>query len=524
MMKYRISQWVLRLTLVCCVLIGGIGLTGCGGPATGGDNEIVLAAARDLAPGKKDPYFTSSILQVWEPLIALADDGRPMAALATAWESSADARVWTFTLRKNVKFHDGEPFNAAAVVANFDRWKVMGYRTSPFYGTSLEKMYPSLLKWEAVDEYTLRLTFGDSMPTLPYLMASWNSAMFSPKCLDTATGDFIGFAQGTGPFRVVEAVPQQYTVLERFDEYWGNKAKTKRIRVRVIPTPETRFSALKSGEIMGVVDLGALTPALAMELTKDPQFELVSNKMTISHYLTLRGDAGIFADERMKRALSLVIDREALAKQYFYGYAVPTENIINSVSPFGRLVAPRHDPEEAARLAKEVLGDKRVQVKFVIPQYGTDRYPYKEVSEWIQAELAGIGIDAKLLILDGAALKKAQRDGQYDISIHTRGLGTMDPARLLTEWMSADERGTINLENHIGFANAEAQQLLDAIPAATTEEARRVIYTRLQDIALDHPVVIPLFEDSNLLVHNKKIRGFHPTIYGVTLAETEWTE
>ena len=348
--------------------------------------------------------------------------------------------------------------------------------------------------------------------------------MFSPKCLDSATGDFTGLAQGTGPFKVKEVVPNQYCVIERFDDYWGEKAKAKTIRVRVIPTPETRFSALKSGEIMGVVDLGALTPALANELVKDEQFALVSNKMTITHYLTIRGDEGPLADERLKQAISLAIDRNAITSQYFYDYAVPTRNLINSASSFGKVVEPIYDVERARALVKEAAGEQPVRVRFLVPQYGTDRYPYKEIAEWIQAELAAIGIEANIQILDGAAYKKAMRDGDYEIAIHTRGLSTMDPSRLLTEWMSNDDRGTINKENHIGFSNIAAQALINQIPNATTVEERREIYTALQEIALEHPVTVPLFEDENLLVHNKKIRGFTPTIYGVTLSETEWTE
>lgn len=519
----RHSLWGVLWAVVASVMLL---VSGCGGVSTptGGDNEIVLAAARDLAPGVKDPYFTSSILQVWEPLVALGNDGEPKPSLATEWRSENDSKVWIFTLRQGVKFHDGEPFNAAAVVANFDRWSVMGYKTSPFYGTSLEKMYPSIQKWEALDDYTVRLTFGDSMPTLPYMMASWSSAMFSPKCLDLTNGDFTGFAQGTGPFKVKEVVPNQYCVIERFDDYWGEKAKAKTIRVRVIPTPETRFSALKSGEIMGVVDLGALTPALAKELSKDEQFNLVSNKMTITHYLTIRGDEGPLADERLKKAISLAIDRKAITSQYFYDYATPTMNLINSASSFGKIVEPIYDVEKARALVKEAVGDAPVKIRFLVPQYGTDRYPYKEIAEWIQAELFAIGIDADIQILDGAAYKKEMRDGNYEMAIHTRGLSTMDPSRLLTEWMSNDDRGTINKENHIGFSHVVAQALLDQIPSATTIEARRQIYSALQEIALEHPVTIPLFEDENLLVHNKKIHGFTPTIYGVTLSETEWTK
>ena len=80
-----------------------------------------------------------------------------------------------------------------------------------------------------------------------------------PSSFDKESGDFIDIAKGTGPFKIVERKADNYTVLERFDEYYGEKAKAKRIRVRVITSPEARYSALKSEEIFGVLDLGGVT-------------------------------------------------------------------------------------------------------------------------------------------------------------------------------------------------------------------------------------------------------------------------
>ena len=513
------SVWIVCLGILLTLL------TGCSaGTSHAPDDEIVLAAARDLSPGPHDAFYCSKLLQVWEPLIEIDNQGEPVPVLATSWESSADAKTWTFHLRQGVSFHDGTPFTAASVVANFDRIAGVGFRGSQFYNMALRLMYPSLETWEAVDDYTVRLTFAKPMPTLPYLMGGWNSAQFNPKAIDPETWDFISTDIGTGPFRLTAHAQDQYTVITRNDAYWGDKARAKTIRVRVIPDAQTRFSALKAEEIMGVVDLGAITPALAQELAQDEHFALVHNKMTITHYLTLRGNDGVFADERMKRAVSLAIDRDALVNNYFYGHATPTVNLINSVSPFGRVVAPRYAPEEAKRLAREVLGDRRQAVRLLISQSSAERYPYKEMAEWIQAELRPLGLDVTIVLLDGAAYSQALRNGEHDLTLHIRGLSSMDPADLFWEWMSNDERGLANISRCIGYSRDDAQALLESIADANTPAARREVYDRLQEIALEHPVTVPLFEDENLLVHNKKIRGFTPTIYGVTLSETEWTE
>ena len=102
-------------------------------------------------------------------------------------------------------------------------------------------------------------------------MVNFGSAMYSPSCLDE-NGDFNGVCIGTGPFRIAENVPDQYVLLERFEDYWGEPARAETIRVRVIPDADTRFSALKAGEIQGVIDLNAIPTSLAVELEGDDRF------------------------------------------------------------------------------------------------------------------------------------------------------------------------------------------------------------------------------------------------------------
>ena len=161
-----------------------------------------------------------------------------------------------------------------------------------------------------------------------------------PSSFDKESGDFIDIAKGTGPFKIVERKADNYTVLERFDEYYGEKAKAKRIRVRVITSPEARYSALKSEEIFGVLDLGGVTPIMAEDLMRDGRFQVNSAKSTISHYLSVNGTRYPFNGERMRMALNLVIDREQIVRHYFRGYGTPTRNFLNSTNPFFKSFNP----------------------------------------------------------------------------------------------------------------------------------------------------------------------------------------
>lgn len=501
-------------------VFGMFSFSGCKENVSKEDREIVLAAARDLSPGEKDPYYSTVILKTWESLVGISDDGKAVPMLAERWESNGDKTEWIFHLKKDVIFQDGEPFNADAVLANFYRVTHMGYKPSSFYGYLVDRIYPGFVWAEADDPYTVHLYFKKPVPMLIYRMAGWGSAMFSPKCFDRETGDFTEIAKGTGPFQIVERKADDYTVLERFEGYHGEKARAKRIRVRVISAPEARYSAMKSGEVQGVLDLGSLTPIMAEELLKDGRFQVDSAKSTISHYLSVNGTKFPFNDVRMRKALNRAVDREQIVKSYFRGYGTPTRNFLNSTNPFSRVVPPVRDPEEARRLAQEVLGGKRVPVRFLLPQYGAARYPYKVISELIQAELAPLGLDVEIVMVDGMTGRKAMAAGDYDLSIGTRGLGNLDPTSLLYEFF--DSRGQTNKASSFGYDNPDVDAAFDELSHTYELSDRAVLYDRILADLLEEPAVVPLLEDQNLAVSSKELTGYKAAVYGITLDKVAW--
>ena len=214
---------------------------------SGSQEEIVLGDYRNIAPGVEDAYYCSVILYVWEPLITMDQNGEPAAKLAESWEMSEDAKTWTFHLRQGVKFHDGKDFNADAVLYNFDRMR-SEVKSSGFYSLNIDSFYPNLDQVNKIDDYTVELTFTEAAPSLLYTMTNFGSAMYSPSCFDE-NYNFNGIAIGTGPFKITENVKDEYVMLERNEDYWGEKAKAEKIKVRTIPDVDTRYSAMKLEEI-----------------------------------------------------------------------------------------------------------------------------------------------------------------------------------------------------------------------------------------------------------------------------------
>ncbi|AJQ28870.1 ABC transporter substrate-binding protein [Pelosinus fermentans] len=522
MRNYYLYKTALRLFITLSIMVSLAGCSGNTEQLNDPDREIVLAAARDLTPGDKDPYYTSSILQVWEPLVGIGEDGRPAPKLAKRWEHSSDYTEWIFELAEGIKFHDGTPFNAAAVVKNFERYRNITPRVSTFYLFDINKVYPNLKEVEAMEGNKVKLTFSQPFSTLIYSMTNFGSAMFSPYCFDSSTGNFSTAASGTGPFKIANHVAKQYTVLERNDDYYGGKAKAKTIRIKNIPNAETRYSALKAEEIMGVLDIGSLTPALTSELIKDNRFAVAIGKSTITHYLFCNGEKAPFNDPRMIRAVSLMINRDVLVKNFFHGYAIPTGNFLNGASPFSKEIKPRRNVEEAKELANAVLKGQKANITFLLPQYGIDRYPYKEITEFIQAELKELGLNASIVIMDWAAIQDARATGNYDIIIGTQGLPNLEPAILFKNYMK--RTGSANMQYRLGYNNDEAEQLLDQLDATLEIADRAKIYDWLQDISVESPPCIPLFADMNLAVHSKKIQNYEPLLYGITLDKIEWVK
>ena len=494
--------------------------SGCKDRTVTENSEIILAAGRDLSPGFKDPYFSTVILKTWEPLIAISDDGDIEPKLAVSWEANDSRTEWIFRLRQGVTFQDGVPFTAESVVENFKRYSNMGFRPSTFYGFAIERVYPGLLKAEAVDDHTLKLTFKRPVPMLIYRMAGWGSAMFSPKCFNADTGDFVSVAKGTGPLYIADRKDNEFTLLKRFEGYYGERAKAERIRIVVIPSPETRYSAMKSGEVHGVIDLGGLTPILARELVKDERFACNAAKSTISHYITLNGRRFPFKDERMRIAVNLAIDREKIVKHYFCGYGTATMSFLNSTNPFTKVVPPYTDLETAKKLADEVLQGKRQKVRFLLHQYGVSRYPYKVISEFIQAELKPLGLDVEIVMVDNLASRKTMQRGEFDMSIGTRGLPNLDPTWLLHEFFSL--KGGMNQSSSFGYYNPVIEQCFVDLETTYPIPERAKLYKTIIDELLIHPAVVPLMEDTNLAVYDKRLAGYKAIIYGITLDKVHW--
>lgn len=489
------------------------------------EDELVLGSTRDIAPGEQEPYYCIMSLSVWEPLISADNDGNILPCLAQEWSSNEDATEWTFKLREGVTFHDGKPFNAEAVISNLERHQAATETglSSIQYAYNFGSTYPNYSGAEAVDEYTLKLTFSESYPMLIENMVNYGSPMFSPDNFNE-DGTFNGLPMGTGAYKLTEHAADEYILLTRNDDYYGEKAKIKNIRIKVIADANTKVSAMSSEEIMGVTDLGAIFPSGAENLLADSEerFAVSDAKSLVTHYIIFNGSKPPFDDVRVRQAVSLVIDRDAIVNELYAGFGGnPTINLLNFSSPYAKEYEIEHDVEKAKELVKEALGDEEYTVDIVTSTSMANRYPYKEEMELMQGWLEEIGIHTNIVIYEGATYNEVKAAGDYGFSLGTRGLSTQDPYTQLSMFLSST--ASMNTSDCLGYSNPEADELLDSVRKELDADKRTEMYEQLQDIGVNDLPAAPILNVQNYVLYNQKVvTNYQATNEGVNLPAIEW--
>jgi peptide/nickel transport system substrate-binding protein len=354
-----------------------------------GTITIVLAGElENVDPGSSISGLTGQVLKnIVEPLLDRnPDDGRILPRLATAWKQ-IDPQTWQFSLRKGVKFHDGEDFNAEAVVFNVKRIY------EPKANSRVRGKFFSTFKMEgkALDSYTVELKLDKPEPLLPTLMGFLT--MCSPKTpLDGWTRQPIG----TGPYKFVRWDAGTQIILERFDGYWGKQPQVKKAIFVWRKESAVRAAMVEIGE-------ADLTPNIAKEDARSPEMDH-SYLNTETTYLRF---GGIWEpplnDKRVRMAMNYAVDRDAIRGTILSKDSVPATQIImptiSGYNPDVKLVP--YNPQMAKQLLDEARKDG-VPVNREITLVGRiGYYPgCEEILEAIMTTYRAVGLNVKVKMVE----------------------------------------------------------------------------------------------------------------------------
>jgi peptide/nickel transport system substrate-binding protein len=481
-----------------------------------------------VTPRSADEFI---LYNVFDTLLNIDDQGRLVPGLANKWEVSDDSRSVTLYLRKDVRFHDGTPFNAEALKFTFDSIK------DPKLGSlaATDSLGP-YDRTEVLDEHTVRVIFAK--PFAPFLnnATTVRLAPVSPSAAQKmGNAQFAERPVGTGPFKVERWIPRDRVILVRNDDYrWGpaihnhtGPGKLERLVFRILPDAFTRVSALEAGE----VNMIAEAPAGEVKRLQAAGYRVMSKEspgLTRQYFLNTAQPP---TDElAVRKGILFGVDRkEIIERNYFGGVTVAYGPLGPTTFGYwkGAEAEYAHDPKKAQDLLEEAGwkvaadGIRERNGKKLIVQDLTRQENVDEAT-LIQSQLRKVGIDWHINLVTTPV--RNQRIQANDYNAVWGFWNTIDPDIMRNMFSS----GNTPSEKQFGYSwskhklsNIDA--LLDQGVAVTDEAKRKAVYEELQRVILDNALTLPIINTIQTVVYDAKVHGlkFHNDPYVVDLYEAE---
>lgn len=378
--------------------------------AAKGKDSVVLAMT--LEPPGLDPTAGAAsaiaeitLYNVFETLTKVQADGTVAPLLAERWEVSPDLRTYTFRLRRDVKFHNGEPFNAQAVKFSFER------AASEKSTNKDKRTFAGMDSVAAIDDHTLVIINKQIDPDFLFLMGQATAIIVEPKSADTNTTKPIG----TGPFQLGNWSRGASLTLNRWDGYrHASSIRLRRATFRFIADPAAQVAALLSGDVDAFPRVAA---ARSLDQFKnDARFQILLGGSRAKTILAINNKRKPFDDVRVRRAVAAAIDRKAVIAAAADGFGVPigSHYVPGALGYVDTTGINPYNPDKARALLSEAGVKTSLEVSLVLPPP-----PYaRQGGELIAAQLAKVGITAKLQNVEWAQwLSGVYNQKNYDLTI-----------------------------------------------------------------------------------------------------------
>lgn len=492
----------------------------------------------NLSDGHMDIHSTqldvgSLVLRnTFDSLVYQREDGSFAPWLATDWTVSDDGLEYTFTLRDDVTFHDGEPFNAEAVKANFDH--VVDPDTASAQAASLIGYADDggyYIGTEVIDEYTVKVSF--TQPYAPFLqgVSLPQLGFYSPAVLENHRDELRaggpGITVGTGPFILDEFVPGQELVFSANPDYnWAPEgyphqgvAASDELVIRILPEAAVRTGALASGEVDVIADV---SPTMVSQAGADVTVNAVELP-GIPYSLYINEGHGVFADQRVRTAFSLGIDIDSAVDAVYLGEYERAWSILAPTTPNayeeGLEGLWPYDPDEANRLLDDagwterdadgyrVKDGQRLSASWIawtpVPD---DR---AALADFIQSDLKQLGFELVRDVLEPAQYNERYGPREFDV----------------TDWGFSSPDADI-LRSHLrtgGFQNVSTvskpfiDEMLDDAVASTDPAEREFLYREIQKWNFEQVLIVPLYVPSEITLASPDVVGLEFDLYGRAL-------
>ncbi|WP_149825297.1 ABC transporter substrate-binding protein [Streptomyces tailanensis] len=415
-----------------------------------------------------DDAFKLSRWSTAETLVKLNAEGDAQPALATEWEQSG--KSWTFTIRDGVTFHDGTKLTGEAVVNSLTVAATASPKPRILDGVELTAK---------ADGNTVTVTTGTEDPLVPQRLSSPQLSILAAKAYKGKTVNPLG--AGTGPFELTKVNGTSSASLDRYDDYWGGKAKAPGIDVKFVPDGTARAAALRSGEA-DIVE--AIPVSQAAVLDQDLITEV---PMPRTNTLYLNTEKGVFKDASLRAAAREALDAKSIVEGVYEGRADVAEGLLGPALPWAAELRSSVKHAEAGKPSGQTI---------TIGTF-TDRAELPEVAATLQQQLQKAGFKVKLDVREYANIESDALAGEFDAFILSRAtvLDSGDPAAYLYSDFGSD--GSFNISQ---LADKTVDAALTKASDTTTGDARRKAVIEAEAAVLGTDAAVPM-------LHERVIQG-----------------
>jgi peptide/nickel transport system substrate-binding protein len=467
------------------------GLAGTPATAQGRRGELVAGLSErmlTLDPGNHYSISATSVLRhVYDPLVDVTNDSKFVPALAESWQA-VNNTTWRFALRRGVKFHDGSPFTADSVVYSLKRVRDNTKLIKAFVYQDIEDVRKD-------GDFTVTVHSKKPFGSLP---AHLTMLGMLPPGAAANEDEFFKKPVGTGPFRFASWTHGDHVVLTANPGYWKpGIPKVEKVTFRFIPELSTRVAALRAGELH-VID--RVWPDMVQTLKASPGVRVLDTPAIEAqrwHFQLAKEPA---KDPRVRKAISLAIDRNVIIKDLLLGYARP---VVSPIPPglvgHTDLGQKPYDPEKARQLLKQA-GLQNVSIDFVMMK---DLYPKQlEIAQAVAAMLGEVGIKLNVKNLEIATAREQRSAGTYDMFFSGWAHMPHDPDWFLGQWFTK-----AGAEKLTRFNDPRVEQLV-AEGRVPDPKVRQQKYEEIQRILWeDEPEIWPYYSVAIYAISDK-LKGF----------------
>ena len=493
-MKGKFSSKAAVLVVAALALVALVAV-----PALAKDTLVVanIYDPRSLDPIVQNEVAASgAISHINQTLIDLTSDGNPIPLLAESFEQ-LDPTTYQFNLRKDVKFHNGDPFTAADVIYSIKRAQTPA-------GAAIKQYAEVIKEIEAPDDYTVIIKIEEPMTPFWGTISHTSLAIVNKRAVEEKGELYPLEPVGTGPFQFKDWVKNDTLTLERYEDYWGEKPAYKTLVIRCIPESVNRTIGLQTGEI----DIAYLIPISDISRVEEhDDLYVVGGYDHSVCFMGINCEKEPWNNPKVREALALALDIDGARHSVFRGRSKTPVSIVPPSIKYhaDELPMPKRDVERA----KQLLEEAGVTLPLKAEIWSNSYKPRVDLAQIFQAQLKEVGIEVEAKVLEWGAYLDGLTLGEHDMYILGWVISTVDPDGIFSGIIHTDGGS-----NYSRFYDKEVDALIDQGKAIPDGPEREALYKKLQQIVADARPMLFLYNEENFFGLNKNVEGFVPSPKG----------